>query len=343
MKNFLPKDKTFIIAELSANHNKNYDIAARTIESIAKSGADAVKFQTYTASSITIDSKLPHFMARKSTIWAGRSIFDVFKDGEMNYNWYAKLFKLAEDNGLQFFSTPFDFKDVDFLEELKVPAYKIASIEIGFIPLIKYIAKLQKPIIFSTGVANLSDIELAVKTCTDEKNSKLALLKCTTSYPAPLSEINLKNIPTLIQTFGFPVGLSDHTMSIAAPVAAVALGAKIIEKHFILDRNNGGIDSSFSLEPSEFETMVENVRQIELMLGEKKYTLGEKAFSARKVMRSLFVVENIKKGELFTKNNIRAIRPGLGIHPKHYTSVIGKRATINIEKGTPLSLDLISF
>lgn len=332
---------TFIIAELSANHMNDFDIAVKTIEAMAESGADAVKFQTFTPDTITIDCDTECFQIKQGTVWDGQVLHDLYEDAYMPWDWQPKLKKIAEDLGLIVFSSPFDKTSVDFLEDMDVPAYKIASFEITDIPLIEYVASKGKPIIISTGIASLEDIELAVKTCLDEGNDKIALLKCTSSYPAPFEEINLNTIPDIENKFGVVVGLSDHTLGGEVSTAAVALGAKIIEKHFILDRNMEGPDSDFSMEPDEFKQMVDSIRNIEKALGAVSYDLSDKVKANREFSRSLFVVEDIKKGEIITEDNVRSIRPGFGLHPKYLKEILGKNVNQDLKKGTPFKLDFI--
>lgn len=331
----------FVIAELSANHMNDFSIAVKTIEAIADSGADAVKFQTYTPDTITLDCDNEYFQINQGTIWDGQVLYNLYEDAYMPWDWQPKLKKIAEDLGLIVFSSPFDKTSVDFLEEMDVPAYKIASYEITDIPLIEYVAKKRKPIIISTGIASLEDIELAIETCKNAGNDKIAILKCTSSYPAPLDEINLKTIPDMKKRFGTLVGLSDHTMGSEVAIAGVALGAKIIEKHFILDRNMEGPDSEFSMEPHEFKSMVASIRNVEKAIGIASYELTEKMIINQDFARSLFAVKDIKKGEIITEENVKSIRPGFGMHPKYLNDILGKVAIYNIEKGTPLTDDLI--
>jgi pseudaminic acid synthase len=331
----------FIIAELSANHLQNYDLAIDTIKAIKESGADAVKIQTYTPDTITMDCDNEYFQIKQGTIWDGKTLYQLYKEAYTPWEWQPKLKKIAEEMGLIFFSSPFDKTAVDFLEDMDVPAYKVASFEITDIPLIEYVASKGKPVIISTGIATLADIEKAVNACKRMGNKQIALLKCTSAYPSPLEEINLNTIPNLKDTFKTVVGLSDHTLGTSVPIAATALGAKIIEKHFILDRSLGGPDAAFSLEPHEFKDMVDLVRDVEKALGEVSYELTEKMKKSREFSRSLFVVNDIKKGDVFTDNNVRSIRPGFGLHPCHLSSVIGKKARADIQPGTPLKWDLI--
>ncbi|MEN4018365.1 MAG: pseudaminic acid synthase [Methanobacterium sp.] len=333
----------FIIAELSANHLGNFDLAVDTIKAIKESGADAIKMQTYSPDTLTIDCNDKYFKIKQDTLWDGSTFYDLYKDAYMPWEWQPKLKKIAEKLGLIVFSSPFDKTSVDFLENMDMPSYKIASFEITDIPLIEYVASTGKPVIISTGIAELCDIELAVNTCKKEGNDQIALLKCTSSYPAPLEEINLNTIPNLKETFNTVVGLSDHTRGNSVPIASVALGAKIIEKHFILDRNLGGPDAEFSLEPEEFKVMVKSVREVEKALGKVSYELTEKTKSSREFSRSLFVVEDVEKGDKFTENNVKSIRPGFGLHPKYLKDIIGKTAGKDIIRGTPLNWDLIYY
>jgi pseudaminic acid synthase len=335
------KSSVFIVAELSANHLQDFDVAVKTIRIAKKSGADAIKFQTYTPDTITIDVDDEHFRIRQGNLWEGKTLYQLYQEAYTPWEWQPKLKQIAEDLGLICFSTPFDKTAVDFLEELNVPAYKVASLEITDTPLIEYIASKGKPVMISTGIATLSDIEAAVNTCRKMGNNKIALLKCTSAYPAPLEDVNLRTIPNLADTFRTVVGFSDHTLGISAPIAAVALGAKIIEKHVILDRQLGGPDAAFSLEPDEFRSMVSAVREVEKALGDVEYELTEETRKSRKFSRSLFVVEDVKKGETYTEKNIRSIRPGYGLHPRHFREIIGKKARRDIGKGTPLVWDLV--
>jgi pseudaminic acid synthase len=333
----------FIIAELSANHNHNFDNVVKLIKEAKKAGADAVKLQTYTPDTITINCSNEYFQIKQGTIWDGKTLYDLYKEAYTPWEWQPKLKEIAENEGLILFSTPFDKTAVDFLEDMDVPVYKVASFEITDIPLIEYIASKGKPIIISTGIATLSDIEEALCACRRMNNNQIALLKCTSAYPSPLEEINLKTIPNMIETFKTIVGLSDHTLGISVPVAAVALRAKIIEKHFTLSRAMGGPDAVFSLEPDEFKQMVKSVREVEKALGDISYQLSEKTKKSREFSRSLFVVKDIKKGDIFTEENVRSVRPGFGLHPKYYKDVLGKKATKDIKRGTPLNWDLVGW
>jgi pseudaminic acid synthase len=306
-----------------------------------EAGADAVKLQTYTPDTITIDCDNEYFQIKQGTLWDGKTLYQLYKEAYTPWEWQPELKKLAEDMGLICFSSPFDKTAVDFLEKMNVPAYKVASFEITDIGLIEYIASKGKPIIISTGIASLVDIEEAINACKRMGNNKIALLKCTSEYPTPLEDVNLRTIPDMIERFGTVVGLSDHTLGISVPIAAVALGAKIIEKHFILDRKLGGPDSAFSLEPEEFRTMVKSVRESEKALGNVIYELTEKIKKSREFSRSLFIVEEMKAGETFTEINIKSIRPGFGLPPKHLSEVLGKKAMKDIKRGTPLEWSLV--
>ncbi|WP_445475042.1 pseudaminic acid synthase [Methanococcoides methylutens] len=334
-------NSVFIIAELSANHLQNFDLAVDTIKAMKKAGADAVKLQTYTPDTITIDSDNEYFQIKQGTLWDSKTLYQLYGEAYTPWEWQPKLKEIAEELGLIIVSSPFDRTSVDFLEEMDVPAYKIASFEITDIPLIEYIASKGKPIIISTGIATLSDIEEAINTCKRMGNHQIALLKCTSAYPTPLEEMNLKTIPNIKETFKTIVGLSDHTLGTSAPIASVALGAKIVEKHFILDRNLGGPDAAFSLEPEEFKSMVKAIREVESALGNVNYELTEKIKKSRDFSRSLFAVEDIKAGDQFTEKNVRSIRPGFGLHPRYLSKILRKQARKEIEKGTPLEWDLV--
>ena len=332
--------KVFIIAELSANHNGSLDTAIETIKAAKRAGADCVKLQTYTADTITIDSDKKDFLI-KGTIWDGKKLHDLYKEAFTPWEWHEELMLVAKKEGLICFSSPFDKTAVDFLETLNVPAYKIASFEITDIPLIEYVASKGKPIILSTGISEIKDIELALDACKRMGNHDIALLKCTSSYPAPIEEANMCMVKDLASRFNLISGLSDHTLGSTAPVVATVFGAKIIEKHFILDRSVGGPDASFSMNELEFTEMVKSVREAEKAVGEINYDLTEKQIKGRDFSRSLYVVEAVKKGDVVTEKNVRSIRPGFGLHPKHYKEVLGSSFIRNIEKGTPLSFSLI--
>ena len=331
----------FIIAEMSANHLQNFDIAVKIIKEAKRVGADAIKLQTYTPDTITMDCDNEFFRIKQGTIWDGQILYNLYKKAYTPWEWQPKLKKIAEEEGLLFFSTPFDKTAVDFLEKLHVPIYKIASFEITDIPLIEYIAKKGKPIILSTGIAKLKDIELALDTIKSQGNDQIILLKCTSAYPAPIEDANLKTIPNMAETFNCIVGLSDHTLGITVPIAAVALGARVIEKHFILDKKIDSPDKEFSLTPDEFSQMVKSIREVEKALGYVNYNLTEKMEKGREFCRSLFAVKDIKAGETLTEENIKSIRPGYGLHPKFLNKIIGKKSKKFIKKGTPLRWDLI--
>lgn len=334
----------FIIAELSANHGQKLEIAVETIRAAKRAGADAVKLQTYTPDTITINCDNEYFTnILNDTIWEGRKLYDLYQEAYTPWEWHEELFRVAREEGLLCFSTPFDKTAVDFLEQFNPPAYKIASFEIQDIPLIEYAASKGRPMIMSTGIAELEDIELAVKTCRDAGNNNVILLKCTSSYPAPVEEANLLTIPDLKKRFAVEVGLSDHTMGIVAPIVAVTLGARVIEKHFIINKSIGGPDASFSLDEKEFTGMVAAVRQAELAIGNVTYELTEKVKASRRFARSLFVVKDIKSGEIFTEENIRSIRPGYGLHPKYLKEILGRKAISDLYRGNPLSFsDIIA-
>ncbi|MGA8493603.1 MAG: pseudaminic acid synthase [Terriglobales bacterium] len=332
----------YMVAELSANHNQDFEQAVRLIHAAKESGADAVKVQTYTPDTITIPSNREYFYIRSGTIWDGRTLYELYGEAYTPWDWQPRLKQVAEDLGLDFFSSAFDPTAVDFLESMDVPAYKLASCELVDIPLLQKISRTGKPLIISTGMATIEEIEEAVATARRAGAEQIALLRCTSAYPALPSEMNLRTIPELTRRFQVPVGLSDHTMDIAVPVAAVALGACIIEKHFTLSRSLKGPDSTFSLEPSEFKAMVGAVRVAEEALGEIHFGLTDSERSSRGFRRSLFVVRDVRQGEAFSEKNVRSIRPGHGLHTRHLPQVVGKHASRNIDRGTPLSWDLVS-
>ena len=338
----LNRTNCFIIAELSANHGGSIEIAKETIRAAKRAGADAIKLQTYTADTITLNVKSSLFKIQQGTHWDGQYLYDLYKEAALPWEWHKELFDVAAKEGLVCFSSPFDFSAVDFLEKLNAPIYKIASFEITDIPLIKYTASKGKPMIISTGIATEEDISLAIKSCKDVGNEQITILKCTSAYPANPEDVNLLTMPDIAKRFNVEVGLSDHTLGIEAPVVAVSLGAKVIEKHFILDKNIGGADAHFSLDEKEFTQMVNAVRTAEKMLGKVTYEMDEKKKKSREFSRSLFVVKNVKKGDEVTKDNIRSVRPGFGLHPKHYENVIGKFFVKSVTKGVPLSLTMIN-
>lgn len=331
----------FIIAEMSANHNQSFDEAVTIIHVAKECGADAVKLQTYTPDTLTIDSSKEYFKI-KGTIWDGENLYKLYGKAYTPWEWQPKLKKIADEIGLILFSTPFDKTAVDFLEEMDVPAYKIASFELVDIPLIEYAASKGRPIIMSTGMATIEEIEDAVNAARNAGVKEIALLKCTSAYPAAPEEMNLRTIPDIADKFGVVSGLSDHTFGIAVPIAAVILGACIIEKHFTLSRNNPGPDSAFSLEPKEFKEMVDAIRTAEKALGQVHYGITDEEAKSRVFRRSLFVVKDMKKGEVFSEDNLRSIRPGDGLPPRHLRDVIGRKASRDIERGTPLIWELIS-
>lgn len=334
------KNQTYIIAELSANHGGSLDHACQTIHAMHQAGADAVKLQTYTPDTMTINSTRSEFMIGSGTIWEGRNLYDLYREAHTPWEWQPELFRLANELGMDCFSTPFDKSAVDFLEDLNPPCYKIASFELVDLPLIEYVASKGRPIIMSTGMGTLAEITEAVHVV-KSAGVPLTLLKCTSAYPAPPESMDLKTIPHLRDAFDVPCGLSDHTLGIAVPVAAVALGATVIEKHVTLSRDTPGPDSAFSLEPHELKAMVDAIRVTEKALGKVNYELTENEVASKVFRRSLFVVEDVEEGELFTDKNLRSIRPGYGLAPKHIESILGKRAKHEISAGTPLSWDLL--
>ena len=337
----MTEDNVFIIAELSANHGGNLEIAKETVRAAKRAGADAVKLQTYTADTITLDVKTEDFKITQGTAWDGQYLHDLYNVASLPWEWHKVLYDIAKQEGLVCFSSPFDKTAVDFLEELNTPIYKVASFEITDIPLIRYIASKQKPIIISTGIATIEDIELAIKTCKEEGNTDITILKCTSAYPAEPEDANLLTIPDIAQRFGVKSGLSDHTMGREGPMIAVALGAKVIEKHFILDKKIGGADAHFSLDEKEFKQMVDAVRLTEKFLGVVDYEMTDKKKKSREFCRSLYITQDVKSGDIISKENIRSIRPGYGLHPKHYFEILGKQFIKDAKKGEPLSLKMI--
>lgn len=336
------KGKTFIIAELSANHRHDIEIAKETIKAAKRAGADAIKLQTYTPDTLTIDCNKKEFLIDSGTLWDGKTLYELYSEAFLPWEWHEELFKTAKEEELICFSSPFDRSAVDFLEKLKVPAYKIASFEIQDIPLIEYIALKGKPIILSTGIADREDIELALKTCRDAGNENVILLKCTSSYPSPLELANMRTMVDFKMQFKVEIGLSDHTKGNIVPIVAASLGASVIEKHFILDKKIGGPDADFSLDEVEFNQMVNAVRDVEKALGYITYDIPKKVVSNRKFARSLYVVKDIKVGEAITNKNVKSIRPGYGLHPKYLKDVLKKKAIIDLKKGTALSFDHLS-
>ncbi len=340
--NFDINKKVFIIAEMSANHGHDITIAKDTIKAAKEAGADAIKLQTYTADTITLDCDNDYFRLKQGTIWDGRTLYDLYKEAYTPWEWHKELMDYAKEIGIICFSSPFDNSAVDLLESLNVPAYKIASFEITDIPLIEYIASKGKPVIISTGIATLAEIDEAVRACKSVGNDQVILLKCTSAYPAKIEDANLLTMQNLKDTFNVEVGLSDHTLGVTVPIVSVALGAKVIEKHFILDRSIGGPDASFSLDKQEFKLLVDSVRDAEKSLGTVNYELTEKKLKSREFSRSLFVVKDMKEGEVFTTENVRSIRPGYGLQPKLIGVVLGKKARIDIARGTPVDWGIIS-
>jgi pseudaminic acid synthase len=336
-----PGNPVYVVAELSANHNQDFDQAARIIRAAKEAGADAVKLQTYTPDTITIRSDRELFRINGNTLWDGRNLHDLYAEACTPWEWQPKLKDIANELGLDLFSSAFDSTSVDFLESMNVPAHKVASFELVDIPLIEKVARTGKPLILSTGMATLTEIQEAVQAARDAGASEIVLLKCTSAYPAPADEMNLKTIPELANRFSVPAGLSDHSMGIAAPVAGVALGACMVEKHLTLSRAERGPDSAFSLEPDEFKAMVDAVRVTEKALGDVHFGAGAREAWSRTLRRSLFVVEDVKVGEEFTPSNVRSIRPANGLHTRYLCDVLGKRAACDIHRGTPLSWELV--
>lgn len=332
--------KVFIIAELSANHNGSISTAIETIKAAKRAGADCIKLQTYTAETLTIDCDKDDFLI-KGTIWNGKNYYQLYEEAFTPWEWHKELMRVAKDEGLICFSSPFDKSAVDFLEKLNVPAYKIASFEITDIPLIEYVASKGKPIIMSTGIAEIKDIELALDACRRMGNNDIALLKCTSSYPAPIKEANMCMVKDLATRFDVITGLSDHTIGSTVPIVATCFGAKIIEKHFILDRSVGGPDASFSMNEHEFTEMVIAVREAENAIGFVDYSLTEKQTKGKDFSRSLYIVNDIKKGDILSEENVRSIRPGFGAHPKELSNILGKRANQDLERGDRFCLSYI--
>ncbi len=332
--------KTFIVAELSANHGHKLDVALESVRAVKEAGVDAVKIQTYTADTITLNCDADDFKV-KGTLWDGRTLYDLYQEAFTPWEWHQAIFDEAKKCGLICFSTPFDKTAVDFLEDLGNPICKIASFEITDIPLIEYAAKKGKPMVISTGIAMPEDIELAVKTCKDAGNNDITLLKCTSSYPAPIEDANLMTMVNMKERYGVKVGLSDHTMGYDVAVAAVALGATLVEKHFILDRSIGGPDAAFSMEIGDFAAMVESIRNVEKALGKVVYPDDLSKIKGREFCRSLYVAEDVKAGDVITEKNVRSVRPGFGLHPKYLPEVIGKRFVKDCERGERLSLEMV--
>ena len=335
------EEPCYIVAEMSANHAQSFEQALKIIEAAKEAGADAVKLQTYTPDTMTINLCNEYFQV-KETIWEGKNLYNLYSEAQTPWEWHSKLKEHATKLGLDFFSTAFDTTAVDFLEKLNIPAYKIASFELVDLPLLRRVAITGKPIIMSTGMASLVEIDEAVKTVRASGGNQIALLKCTSAYPAPPEEVNLRTVPHMKEAFGVPVGISDHTLGAEVAVAAVTLGACIVEKHFALSRKNAGPDSSFSMEPDEFKEMVRTIRKVEKALGRVQYQTTEKEKFSKVFRRSLFVVKDMKTGEVFKEKNIRSIRPSYGLHTRHLEEVLGCKAKKDILKGTPLDWDLIA-
>lgn len=332
--------KTFIIAEMSANHNQNKDVALETIRAAKKAGVDAIKIQTYTADTLTLKCEASDFILGKG-LWEGETYYSLYQKAYTPWEWHEEIFHVAREEGLVCFSTPFDKTAVDLLESLNNPIYKIASFEITDIPLISYIASKHKPVILSTGIAMEEDINLALKTLRNGGCDDITLLKCTSAYPAPIEDANLLTIPDMKQRFGVKVGLSDHTMGSVVPMAAVALGAEVVEKHFIIDRSIGGPDSAFSMNADEFAQMVKNVRQVEKSLGSVCYPTDISKIKGREFSRSLYVAEDVKSGDFVTEKNVRSVRPGFGLHPKYLPEIIGRKFNRDMHIGDRMSWDVI--
>ncbi len=329
----LNKDGIYIIAELSANHGGEIGIAKETIKAAYDIGANAIKLQTYTADTITLDSDKEDFIIKGGTLWDDRKLYDLYKEAYLPWEWHKELFDYAREIGIDIFSSPFDKTAVDFLEEFNPSAYKIASFEITDYELIRYTASKMRPMIISTGIATIDEIQDAVDICREVGNENIVLLKCTSAYPASLEDANLSMIPNLAQTFGVISGFSDHTLGSTAPIVATTLGAKVIEKHFILDKSIGGADADFSMDKKEFKEMIEAVRNTEKLLGKVDYSMTEQKKLSRRFSRSLYVSKDIKKGEVFTEKNIRSVRPGYGMHPKYLKDILGKIAEKDFEFG----------
>lgn len=331
----------FIVAELSANHGHKLQTAKDTIKAIKEAGADAVKLQTYTPDTITLDCDNEYFQIKQQTIWDGTTLYKLYQEAYTPWEWQRELFEYARELGLTVFSTPFDKTSVDFLEELENPIYKIASFEINDLPLLEYVASKGKPMIISTGIATIGEIKEAVDICHAAGNYDITLLKCTSAYPTPYEDINLLTIPNMRETFGVKVGLSDHSLGSTVALGAVALGAVLVEKHVILDRSIGGPDAAFSMEIAEFKTMIQEIRNLEKALGTVNYDLTPQQRRSREHSRSLFVVKGMKKGETFTEENLKSIRPAFGLPTKYFKDIIGKKARKDIARGTPLDWSLV--
>ncbi|ACU06133.1 pseudaminic acid synthase [Pedobacter heparinus] len=337
-----PNHKPFLIAEMSGNHNRSIDNALKIIDAAAKAGAHAIKLQTYTADTLTIDVSHGEFNITDSkSLWNGRNLYNLYEEAHTPWEWHKALFERAKEKEILIFSTPFDDTSVDFLEELGVPAYKVASFENNHLPLLRRIAKTGKPVIMSTGISTLADIEIAVRTLKENGCKELILLKCTSTYPATPENTNLLTIPHMAELFNCYVGLSDHTVGVGVSIASIALGARVIEKHFTINRSEGGVDSAFSMEPDEFKILVQETERAFLSLGKVSYGILEEEKKSLTFKRSIYVVEDMREGDLFTEKNIRIIRPGLGLSPKYFEQIIGKRIAKDAKRGTALTFDLI--
>jgi pseudaminic acid synthase len=337
----LEKDGVYIIAEMSANHNGSIKIAKETIKEAKEIGADAIKLQTYRADTLTLDCDRDDFIIKGGTLWDGRKLYDLYREAYTPWEWHKELFEYAREIGIDIFSSPFDKSAVDFLEQFNPSAYKIASFEITDYELIRYTASKMRPIIISTGIATIDEIQDAVDICRSEGNHNIVLLKCTSAYPAPLEDANLRMIPNLAESFGVVSGFSDHTIGSTAPITAVALGAKVIEKHFIVDKSIGGADAEFSMDKQEFADMIKAIRDAEKLLGEVDYSMSEKKRKSRQFARSLYVAKEIKKGELFTEENIKSVRPSFGMHPKYLKDILGKSSSRDYQFGERLNENIL--
>lgn len=337
----MERNKVLIVAEMSGNHNGSLRSAIEIIKAAKKAGADAIKLQTYTADTLTLDCHKPEFMTNPKGPWAGQTAYALYQQAHTPWGWHKELFHVAKEEGLICFSSPFDKTAVDFLEDLGNPIYKIASPEITDIPLIEYVAKKNKPVVFSSGIATKEDLQLAIEACRACGNDDITLLKCTTAYPTPIEECNLNMIPIFASTFGVKVGLSDHTIGSLAPIIATSLGAVMIEKHFIIDRKVGGPDAAFSMNMEEFRQMVNDVRNVEKALGRSSFDLSQSSVMGRRDARSLYIAEDMKAGDILTEKNLRSVRPGFGLHPKYLKECLGKRVNRDLKKGERMSLDFI--
>ena len=330
-----------IVAEMSGNHNGSLEKAIKIIQAAARAGADAIKLQTYTADTLTLNCCKPEFMTNPTGLWAGRTAYSLYEEAHTPWEWHEELFRVAREEGLVCFSSPFDRTAVDFLESLGNPIYKIASPEITDIPLIEYASSKGKPLVFSSGIATREDLELAIGTARAAGCNDITLLKCTTAYPTPLQECNLAMIPVFARTLGVKAGLSDHTLGSLAPVIAVSLGATMVEKHFIIDRSEGGPDSSFSMDAGEFAAMVREIRMVEEALGNDSFEPSRSSIIGRRDARSLYIAKPVRRGDVLTEENLRSVRPGFGLHPKYYRDCLGKKVDRNLEVGEPFKLEYI--